>query len=379
MSDIYIIGADGSTSAMNQVQCKDEEKELQEILEKNFDLLPGSQIRPDDHCRWLLIKREMPVPDPNTGGDRWSIDFLFVDQTAMPTFVECKRFQDTRSRREVIGQMMEYAANAQYYWDKEKIREYATASVSAQPNFEDLEEAIRSLQPESGDSIDDFLEAIENNLREGQVRLIFFMEQAPVELKSIVDFLNSQMERSEVLIVEAKQYQKEDTKVIVPRLFGYTEEARRIKRSVTVTGGDRIKWNEEKFFRQARERLSDKELEAVTRLLTFSKSSDLEITWGTGKDTGSYSIIPSTIFAKSIISVFTNGKIAINFGAFRGHESTNEFREDLANALIQEMNISIPDDYIKRYPYISPSDWVHKVDNLVDILKRLIEKYERVH
>lgn len=113
MSDVYMIEPDGSTSAMIQLQCKDEEKELQEILEKNYDLLPGIQIRPDDPCRWLLIKREMPVPDPNTGGDRWNIDFLFVDQTGMPTFVECKRFQDTRSRREAVGQMMEYAANGQ--------------------------------------------------------------------------------------------------------------------------------------------------------------------------------------------------------------------------------------------------------------------------
>jgi len=61
MSDVYIIEPDGSTSEMAQVQCKDEEKELQEILERNYDLLPGGQIRPDDPCRWLLIKREMPV------------------------------------------------------------------------------------------------------------------------------------------------------------------------------------------------------------------------------------------------------------------------------------------------------------------------------
>jgi len=38
--------------------------------------------------------------------------------------------------------------------------------------------------------------------------LIFFMEEAPNELKSIVEFLNSQMERTEVLVVEAKQYLK---------------------------------------------------------------------------------------------------------------------------------------------------------------------------
>lgn len=55
MSDVYIIEHDGSTAAMDQVQCKDEEKELQEILEKNYNLLPGSQIRPDDP--WKLQGR----------------------------------------------------------------------------------------------------------------------------------------------------------------------------------------------------------------------------------------------------------------------------------------------------------------------------------
>jgi hypothetical protein len=51
----------------------------------------------------------MPVPDPGSGHNRWNIDFLFADQKAMPTFVECKRFNDTASRRSVVGQMMESA------------------------------------------------------------------------------------------------------------------------------------------------------------------------------------------------------------------------------------------------------------------------------
>lgn len=50
------------------------------------------------------------MPDPGTGQDRWSVDFVFADQDAVPTFVECKRFADTRSRLEVVGQMFEYAA-----------------------------------------------------------------------------------------------------------------------------------------------------------------------------------------------------------------------------------------------------------------------------
>lgn len=135
MGQAYVVENDGLTTPMERVHCKDEDQELQCILEKNPNLLPGEQITPEDPRRWMLIAREMFVPDPSTGLDRWSIDFFFVDQDARPTFVECKRFNDTRSRREIIGQMLEYAANGHHYWDKEDIRSLAdqTSRKKEQP------------------------------------------------------------------------------------------------------------------------------------------------------------------------------------------------------------------------------------------------------
>ena len=125
MAISYVLSDDGGTTPMERVRCVNEDKELQLVLEKNLDLLPGDQINPDDPCRWLQIAREMPVPDPNTATNRWSVDFFLSDQNAIPTFIECKRFNDTRSRREVIGQMFEYAANGHQYWDREVMRELA--------------------------------------------------------------------------------------------------------------------------------------------------------------------------------------------------------------------------------------------------------------
>jgi hypothetical protein len=107
----HIVGPTGHARPMTRIRCKDEIHELQDLLHLNPHLLPGDQINPADPRRWLLIKREMPVPNAATGIDFYNIDFLYVDQSAMPTFVECKRYRDTRARREVVGQMMEYAAN----------------------------------------------------------------------------------------------------------------------------------------------------------------------------------------------------------------------------------------------------------------------------
>jgi hypothetical protein len=59
-----------------------------------------------------LIERESAVPDTEGGPGRWSVDHLFLDQDSVPTLVEVKRSSDTRIRREVVGQLIDYAANA---------------------------------------------------------------------------------------------------------------------------------------------------------------------------------------------------------------------------------------------------------------------------
>jgi len=374
MSKVYVLEDGGVTRAMPQIRCKDEDRELQMLLEKNYDLLPGEQIDPEEPRRWLLLKREMPVPDPGSGENRWSIDFFFVDQGGIPTFVECKRFEDTRSRREVVGQMLDYAANGHYYWTSDTIRDLAIKqSLLANSS---LDETIRTVEPETGDSVDDFLELVENNLREGQIRLIFFLEEAPHQLRSIVDFLNKQMERTEVLIVEAKQYDKEGVRIIVPRLFGYTEEARRIKKTVTVVSGGRRTWNETDFLEDAKERLTASESEAVKRLLNFVRSKGYEIKWGSGKETGSFNVVASNLFPKSVIGVSSDGKLWLNFGALEGNDLSESFRDAFAEAVKQKLAVSLPSDLSRKYPSVDIKIWGPKVEDFINLFSELVSQYE---
>ena len=67
------------------------EDDFQSLLERYPDLLAGDQIRSDAPRRWLLIRREMGIADQPSGGDRWSLDHLFIDQDGIPTLVEVKR------------------------------------------------------------------------------------------------------------------------------------------------------------------------------------------------------------------------------------------------------------------------------------------------
>jgi hypothetical protein len=75
---------------------------------------------------------------------------------------------------------------------------------------------------------DSFWQTVEENLRRGQVRLIFVADQAPRELLRLTEFLNEQMRDTEVLLVEIKQFCAQDgQKAIVPRLLGRPERTRR--------------------------------------------------------------------------------------------------------------------------------------------------------
>ena len=56
--------------------------------------------------------------------------------------------------------------------------------------------------------------------------MVFFMDQAPRELKSTVMFLNQALTEAEVMIVEARHFRLGDNKFVVPSLFGYTEQVR---------------------------------------------------------------------------------------------------------------------------------------------------------
>ena len=255
MSQVYVVEGDGKSELMERILCKDEDRELQRLLQHNFDLLPDDQIDPDDPRRWLLVKREMPVPDPSTGADRWSIDFLFVDQDAMPTFVECKRCADTRARREIVGQMLEYAANGHHYWTREQLVQLA--EQTARDRNQTLDGMLTALRPTDDLSADEFFERVHENLRQGRLRVVFFLERSPFELRSVVDFLNKQMERSEVLLVEARQYQANGMRVIAPTLFGYTEQARQVKRATSGERKTRRGWDKDSFLADAGARSLD--------------------------------------------------------------------------------------------------------------------------
>lgn len=93
---------------------------LQGLLADHPALLAGEQMTDGSARRWLFITRELPLSAAE-GVASWYVDHLYLDQDGIPTLVEVKRSTDTRIRREVVGQMLDYAANAVTRWTVEEI------------------------------------------------------------------------------------------------------------------------------------------------------------------------------------------------------------------------------------------------------------------
>jgi hypothetical protein len=199
---------------------------LQSLLATHPDLLAGGQMAPEEPRRWALVRREHGVPDREEAtGSRWSLDHLFVDQDGVPTLVEVKRSTDTRIRREVVGQMLDYAANGVRYWPAESLQ---LAFVQTQEQLgRDPQAEIQRLCLDETMTVPSFFERVTDHLRAGRIRMVFVADAVPDDLRRIVEFMNEQMTPAEVFAVEVKQYLAEGYpgRVIVPAVYGRTAAA----------------------------------------------------------------------------------------------------------------------------------------------------------
>lgn len=368
MTPIYRIH-DGHALAMEEVRCRNEEKELQDLLEKSPELLAGEQISPDNPRKWLQLKREMDVPDPVTGSARWSIDFLFVDQDAVLTFVECKRHDDTRARREVIAQVLDYAANAPRLWRADDIEQ--AARITQQRRGQSLEEAIRSLTGSGDDPAAFFSRAIEN-LNQHKLRIVLFLESAPPELKTVVEFLVNELSRVEIVLVEAKRFRSGGIEVVSPSVWGYTEKVRHHRQVLEeALSGGRRSWDQDTFFAELSQRIHDDAAqEAVGLLFRELPNFGYRITWGTGAN-GSMSLRLPGVTDRAIATVTTDGDLLVNYGSLSRTEAETTFRDGLAVALVGQLGIAKPPNFPNCYPRIKNADWANRSEMLLEIFRNL--------
>lgn len=287
LAKIFVLTGDDSLTAMEEHRY-DSEDLLQQFLARYPELLAGDQIDPDEPRRWLFIGSEIGVPEEPGGPGRWSLDHLFVDQDGVPTLVECKRSSDTRIRREVVGQLLDYAANASEYWPIDRLRQ--SAAETAAKAGDDLDAKILTfLEQGDPETLEEFWDTVERNLRAGRIRLLFVSDGIPRELRRIVEFLNTQMERTEVLAVEVKQFTGEGSTVFAPRVLGVSEAARETKQAGRPASPRRhTAWTMDEFENYVREAQWDPQLKELMGTLValarqLNNERQVEMVGGTGQ------------------------------------------------------------------------------------------------
>jgi len=343
----------------------DSEDVLQTLLERYPDLLAGGQMNPESPRRWLLLQREKAVPDALDGYARWSLDHLFVDQDGVPTLVEVKRSTDTRIRREVVGQMLDYAANAVVYWPVDQLR----ADFESH-NADPVAAITNALGPDV--DIETLWANVRFNLENGTIRLAFLADEIPRELRRIVEFLNEQM-KAEVLAVEVGQYVAvgtTDLRTLVARVHGM--------RATEKGPGPRVTrdWDEETFFEELAATVPDA-LEPTRAMFRWAVERGLTIRWGKGAMWGGFRIFIERDGPYSL-ALWTTGHCEIPFAnlARQAPFAAEADRLELARRL-RDVPLSVTDEQITKYPNVRVAQLASEgtTPRFIDVMEWVLARF----
>lgn len=322
------------------------ESVLQELLAKHPELLVGTTS--GESTAYLLVKREASVAVGDEPSNKGWIDHVLIDAEGIPTILEVKRSTDTRIRREVVGQMMDYAANAGAEFGNGELRRLfkeRCASESLDPD-EQLRELLAS--PESQAS---FWNGVDANIEAGRFRLVFVADKIPNSLARIVEFLNEQMRLTEVLAVEVQQFVDEsgNHRSFVPNLIGQTTAAQSTKQQ------ESRNWDKSSILAVTRERCGEQDVGVATRIFEWAQAiPGIECWYGSGKVDGSFVAGFSQPFRCYPFALYSYGTVEFNFQALSTKPVFEDpsVREELRSRLNEIDGVMIPAERIDKRPNI---------------------------
>ena len=183
----------------------EKEADLQEIIKDNPNLLTRT-MEDGTSKKLYLVKQELSMKELEYGSISYSLDHFMVDEEGMPVLVEVKRSNDTRIKREVVAQMMDYASRASK-WDIGEI----------QDAFEEKNGEGFVPNPELFNDSEEFWSVVSKNLADENFRLVFAADEIPDTLRILIEFLDRNLKDIEVYGVELKPYRTEDGTLLLAK------------------------------------------------------------------------------------------------------------------------------------------------------------------
>lgn len=344
MSTIYMRRGDELVAMREQEY--DAESVLQELLASYPELLAGGT----GSGSLLLVRREAPLSDAAQGVRAGWLDHLFLDEEGVPTLVEVKRSSNTGIRREVVGQMLDYAANAATCWQDDTVRRWF--EETCQQRDQDPSGLIAATFPSVEDD-ERYWNYVRTNLTAGRLRLLFVADTIPPSLRRIVEFLNGQMHQTEVLAIEVKQYLGRDgtTQTIVPRVLGRTEAAQQAKGRRPAES-----WTRDRVLQVLRERQGDAIAQVGEAIFAWAAARRLQPWYGSGTKDGSFQAgVQDGARYLWPFTLYTYGRIEISFLfiARRPPFDDPALRERLRERLNAIPGVELPPSALEQRPSIA--------------------------
>ncbi len=165
---IFVVSEDNKILELKESKYENEAI-FQELIEKYPNILAEIKFHQIIQENGFLLQEKWGFQEKMVEMIDGFRTHLFIDQDAIPTFVEVKRSSDTRIRREVVGQMLDYAANAIKYWSIDTIRDLYEQQNKSICDELDIDEKSENL----------FWNNVESNLKEGKIRLLFVADEIP--------------------------------------------------------------------------------------------------------------------------------------------------------------------------------------------------------
>jgi len=155
------------------------------------------------------------------------------------------------------------------------------------------------------------------------------------ELRRIVEFLDDQMDKTQVLALEVKQYIGTRTTTLVPRIVGQSIKAQD-KKQTSARSGTTHQWDEPEFMEEIRTRCGDQCVTAVQEILKWA--APLGVLWGKGNVDGSLSVYFDNNTGRywTFIVYTTAPRIEIQFQYMKNKPPFNS--EELRRALADRLN-----------------------------------------
>ena len=176
-----VILREGATTTLSQLslsatQSGVSEAQIQEIVHKHPGSLPIEEIDPSFKGP-IAICRELMTP-------AGPIDNLLVTPSGLPVLVECKLWRNPEGRREVVGQIIDYAKELSR-WTCSDLQREVSRRLNRPGNA--MLDLVRAVDP----SVDEmtFNDALSLNLRRGRFLLLIVGDGIREGVETIAEYL----------------------------------------------------------------------------------------------------------------------------------------------------------------------------------------------